>query len=287
MTGVDRLISNYAYHNQGEKAIISRVKPTILKLGGSVITMKEKPFTPNMEVIRRLAQEIREANVSHLILIHGGGSYGHPLAEKYNLTAGYAEPSQLIGFAKTHEAMASLNKLLVEELINSGIPALGMPPSSFMLMEKDEVHLLEWRALMKAIQIGLTPVLYGDVTFDEKKGFNILSGDRIAALLAVRLAAKRIIMATDVDGLYTSDPKIDASAQLVRYLKLEDIERIQVRMEKPRATDVTGGMSRKVLELADPIGRGVEAIIVNGTKPNRVYQALTGGEFVGTRIAKT
>ena len=51
-------------------------KPLILKLGGSVITKKEKKLTPNLEAIKRLAKEIAGAKVFPLIIIHGGGSYG-------------------------------------------------------------------------------------------------------------------------------------------------------------------------------------------------------------------
>ncbi|MBS7631517.1 amino acid kinase, partial [Candidatus Bathyarchaeota archaeon] len=61
----------------------------ILKLGGSVVTEKDKPVTPNKENIKRLSREIAEAGEGELILIHGGGSYGHPVADEYNLSEGY------------------------------------------------------------------------------------------------------------------------------------------------------------------------------------------------------
>jgi len=249
--------------------------------------MKEKPFTPNKKAITRLAEEIKRANVNHLILIHGGGSFGHPLAEKYRLTNGFADPSQLIGFVKTHEAMVSLNKLVVNALIDCDVPAFGMPPSSFMLMRQDRVQILESGSLTKAIEVGLTPVLYGDVAFDLDRGFNILSGDKIAALLAIRLGAEKIVMAVDVDGIHTSDPKVEQSAQLIHHLTLDDLKRLHVNIERSKVSDVTGGMLGKVLELAAAIEKGIEAIIVNGLKPNNVYKALKGEELIGTRIAKT
>ena len=57
----------------------------VLKLGGSVITEKERNLTPNLNSIDRLAREIAEANVKGLMIVHGGGSYGHPLAKQYNI----------------------------------------------------------------------------------------------------------------------------------------------------------------------------------------------------------
>jgi len=110
-------------------------RPIILKVGGSAITRKDKALTPRIGVIKRLAKEIARAKVAPLIVLHGGGSFGHPAAEKYRLTSGLDDPSQLIGFVETHEAMVSLNRLVVNALIENGVPALGMPPSSFMLMK--------------------------------------------------------------------------------------------------------------------------------------------------------
>jgi len=261
-------------------------KPTILKLGGSAITEKGTPLTPSMSVIRRLAREVSEAEVSPLILIHGGGSFGHPLAEKYRLKEGFRDPSQLVGFSKTHEAMVSLNKLVVEALIEEGIPAFGMPPSSFTVTRMGRVYGLEDKPIRMAIDLGLVPILYGDVTLDLEKGFAILSGDQIAALLAVRLGAERIIMGVDVDGLYTEDPKLNPSARLIQHLTIKDLEEIWRGIRGSSSPDVTGGMMGKILELIPPIKRGAKALIVNALKPRNVYKALKGEPGIGTEITK-
>jgi len=46
----------------------------VLKLGGSVVTVKDEPKTPHMDNIKRLAEEIKAAWPTPLILVHGGGS---------------------------------------------------------------------------------------------------------------------------------------------------------------------------------------------------------------------
>ena len=60
----------------------------LLKLGGSLLTNKNKPFSIREDVVRNAVQQIIEAN-DKLILIHGGGSFGHPLAKKYKISKGY------------------------------------------------------------------------------------------------------------------------------------------------------------------------------------------------------
>ncbi|UCH38405.1 MAG: hypothetical protein JSV76_06030, partial [Candidatus Bathyarchaeota archaeon] len=62
---------------EGTNIPVQSEKLTLLKLGGSVITNKEKPCTPNHSVIMRLAHEIKRANITPLVIVHGGGSFGH------------------------------------------------------------------------------------------------------------------------------------------------------------------------------------------------------------------
>jgi len=99
-----------------------------------VITHKEKPLKPNLPAIRRLAKEVASAKLASLILVHGGGSFGHPLAKRYKIKDGFnGKVSQLLGFAKTHQAMLALNKLVVDSLIKEKIPAVAVSPSSFIM----------------------------------------------------------------------------------------------------------------------------------------------------------
>ena len=261
-------------------------QPTVLKLGGSVVTDKEKPLTPNLPAIERLSREISEAKVSRLILIHGGGSFGHPLAKQYALKEGYKEKSQLLGFSKTRQAMATLNRLVVDALIRQNIAAVGLQPSAFVVTSSGRISLIEEKPLRKLLEIGLVPVLYGDAVFDLDLGFTILSGDQLAAFLAVQFGASQIILGIDVDGLYTSDPKSDLSARLIRRITLQELRNMQHDIEEAKVTDVTRGMLGKISELMPAVEKGVPALIVNATKPDNIYKALKGEKVTGTTIVK-
>ncbi len=262
------------------------VKPTVLKLGGSVITNKKKLLTANLRAIERLANEISQAKVSSLILVHGGGSFGHPIAEQYNIADGYVDPSQILGFSKTHQAMTTLNKLVMEALISHNIPAVEVQPSSCVVTKAGRIFNMELKPLKKMLKMGFVPVLYGDAVFDSEKGFAILSGDQLVSSLAIKLGADRIIMGMDEDGLYTKDPKGDRSAPLFDHITLEELKSLKHAIEGSKATDVTGGMLGKMLELTPAIEHEIQALIVNATKPQRVYKALKGDKVIGTIIEK-
>lgn len=262
------------------------VKPTVLKLGGSVITDKEKKLTPNLPAIERLAKEISRANVSPLVLVHGGGSFGHPVAEEYRLAEGYKDSSQIMGFSMTHQAMTKLNKLIVESLINHNIPAVEVQPSSCVVTKAGRIQIIEDRPLRKMLEMGFVPVLYGDTVFDSETGFDILSGDQLVSSLAINLNAHRIVVGVDVNGLYTGDPKTDSAARLIRHVTLEELKKLEHRIEGSKVTDVTGGMLGKIFELKPAVEQGIQTIIVNATESNRVYKALKDEEVVGTVIER-
>ncbi len=263
-------------------------KPTVLKLGGSVITDKAKPFTPNVKAIERLAKEISKANIDPLILVHGGGSFGHPLAKFYAIKDGYrkGDSSQVLGFSETHQAMVTLNKLVAEALIRHNIPAVMLSPSSCVVTKAGRIRTMMLEPLKQLLKQRLVPVLFGDAVLDSDLGFTILSGDQLVAYLAIELNSARIIMGIDVDGLFTSDPKVDASARLINRITLEELRRMLKQVGESKVPDVTGGMFGKVVELLPAVEKGASSFIVNAAKPNNVYMALKGEKTEGTLIER-
>ncbi|RLI22686.1 hypothetical protein DRO54_00460 [Candidatus Bathyarchaeota archaeon] len=269
-----------------ELELNQNIKPTILKLGGSVITRKERPLTPNKRAIRRLAREISRAKVEGLIIVHGGGSFGHPVAKEYEIAEGFKDKSQLIGFSKTSQAMTMLNEMIVEALLNEGIPAVAVRPSSFIVTKHSRIEKADWNVVAKLLELGFVPVLYGDAVLDSAVGFTILSGDQLVAELAIEFNAERVIIAVDVDGIYTADPKVDGSAKLMKSISLEQLKEVEDKIGESKLIDVTGGMLGKINELTRAVMHGIPVLIVNGLKPNKIYKALRRERVVGTLITR-
>ncbi|MDH5684960.1 MAG: isopentenyl phosphate kinase [Hadesarchaea archaeon] len=260
------------------------IRPLIVKLGGSVITDKRRQFTVKRTVLRRLARELTAAKGS-LVLVHGGGSFGHPVASKYKIAEGYGNPRQLIGFALTHRAMEKLNAYVVDALQQAGVPAVAMQPSACAVVENGRIKSMELTPLRKLLKLGLVPVLYGDAVPDLGKGMSILSGDQLVAQLACELGAKRVILGVDVDGVYTVNPKTNKNAKLVQEISLSNWSSVKKRLSSGvGGRDVTGGMAKKVRELLALAERGVEAEIVNAAKPNILRRAILGEVGLGTRV---
>lgn len=265
---------------------LSEVKPTILKIGGSVITDKSKELNVKMQAISRLAEEIKKAQVQNLIIIHGGGSFGHPPAQRYKIKEGFRETTQRIGFSETHHSMTLLNGLFVDALLLHKVPAVSIMPSSCIVTENGRIRRFEDAPLTMMLELGFLPVLHGDAVLDTNLGFTILSGDQLVSVLATRLNAQRIIIGVDVDGLYNSNPKVQKNAKMFKRLRLEELKKLRSQLGKSTACDVTGGMAGKITELLPAIEQQIPVTIVNAEKSNYIFKALKGEGVKGTLIEK-
>ncbi len=262
-------------------------RPIILKLGGSAITDKTQEATPKTEIMNRLAEEIKRADLDNLIIVHGGGSFGHPTAAKYGIKEGYKEdPAQKLGFAETHHIMTVLNGLVMDALIWHEIPAVSVAPSSCFITENCKIKHFDETVFRSMSKLVFTPVLYGDAVLDEKLGFTILSGDQLVAYLAIKYNATKIVVGVDTDGLFDSDPKTNPNAKPYKHLTLAELKQIQPKLGKAAGTDVTGGMAGKMTELIPAIEAGVHVTVTGATKGLSIFRALTDQSVLGTEIDK-
>jgi len=257
----------------------------ILKLGGSVVTHKDRPKTANTDAIKRLASEVATAGPRKLVVVHGGGSYGHPLAKEYDISAGYSSPRQLVGFSLTHQAMVELNRIVVEAFLDAGVPAVSVAPSSFIVTEDRRIVDVDFSIVSRAVESNMVPILYGDAVLDFTRRFTILSGDQLTARLATDLGASRIVFGVDVDGVYTANPKLVKDARLIEELSLSQI-RGMIHIGEALSTDVTGGMLGKINEASAAVDAGVEVQLVNALKPGVINGALQGEKILCTWLRR-
>jgi len=265
---------------------MSEAKPVILKIGGSVITDKNGELAARTEVINRLAEETQKAGVKNLIIVHGGGSFGHPTAQKYGIKEGLRDEAQKVGFAETHHVMTVLNGLVMDALVWHSVPAFSMAPSCCVVTENGRIKLCDDTVLKSLLKMGFVPVLYGDAVLDAKLGFTVLSGDQLVAYMARKFGASKIVIGVDTDGLYDADPKVEKNAKLYSRLTLSELEKVKSKLGGSTASDVTGGMLGKISELIPAVAQGIPVVMVNASKTNRVYKALTGEKVEGTVIEK-
>ncbi|MCD6443430.1 isopentenyl phosphate kinase family protein, partial [Candidatus Bathyarchaeota archaeon] len=247
----------------------------IVKLGGSVITFKDKPLSVNQEVLDRLAEELSASGLSRLIIVHGGGSFGHPLALKYRLQDGYKGPEQREGVVATHRAMLKLNEEVLKALENSGFKPISIPPLASALASSGRLKRLLHEPFVKALELGFTPVTFGDIVFDDTRGFSIISGDSLMTELSSRLRPSKAVFTVDVDGIYAEDPKLHPDAKLFEEMTADDLLNL-VEKTRSKTVDATGGIGLKLKEAYKIASMGLDVYVVNGLKPGRLLKVLKG-----------
>ncbi|NWG09721.1 MAG: isopentenyl phosphate kinase family protein [Nitrososphaerales archaeon] len=250
---------------------MERRKPIIVKLGGALITYKDKPLAINLGVINNIGGALSKSD-SPLILVHGGGSFGHYFAEKYSLTTKPSRASA-VGVSRTRIAMLKLNLKIMDRLHNHGIDPYPLPPSCFVGLTKKSKRDL----FLSLMDQGLTPITYGDVLM-KKRDCYILSGDEITRILSDALRPKRVIFLLNVDGIFWS---LSQSNSPIEELKPEDLREVQLQSV---GMDVTGGMALKLKEALRIARMGIDVIFVNGKDPRRIFKALIGEPSKGTLI---
>lgn len=260
----------------------------ILKIGGSVITKKDSK-TPllDSENLGRIAREIADSTYDKLIIVHGAGSFGHPFAKKYAVGEKIRDEDDLkrkkLGFCITQNSVKNLNAQVCEYLRREGILAVSIQSSSFVLTKNKRITHANLDLIKKYLDSGFVPVLYGDTVLDTDENIKmaILSGDQIIEYLGAHLKPDKVILGSDVDGIYNKNPKKYPDAELMPVVtSSEDLEAV----EGSQTTDVTGGMGGKLQELLNLAEMGIESEILNAGRNNLIKRAINGERGIGTLI---
>ncbi|MFX1562206.1 MAG: isopentenyl phosphate kinase [Promethearchaeota archaeon] len=264
--------------------------PIIIKLGGSIITDKTKPSKPNHEVIDHLAKEIASIKSHSIILVHGGGSFGHFPAEKYQLQKGGKSVRKKLGVTETVSEMTKLGQLILAAFHEIKRPAVPIRSSSIIVSLDGRISHMDLEALRSFLRQGFIPILSGDVVADTVSGFTIMSGDQISMYLARTLNTSHVIFATDVGGIYTDDPKRNPKAHHVPLITPENLEDIleEVAMgTADNAADVTAGMRGKLTEIFKGLPKGCEVLICDLRKAGTLARILSGKRVPCTRLRQS
>lgn len=248
---------------------------TILKLGGSVITDKDRAETLDGEALDAAAAAIADAvtggTVDRLVVVHGGGSFGHHHASDHGVstTEGTHDAS---GALAIHSAMKTLNQFVVSRLHAREVPVLPVHPLSAAARDAGGAGNLSFPldAMETMLDEGFVPVVHGDVVATSGEGVTVISGDEIVTYAARGLDADRVGLCSTVPGV------LDAGDEVIPEIRaFADVESVLGGSDAD--ADVTGGMAAKVRELLD---LGAPASIFG---PDAI-ESFLAGEDAGTTI---
>jgi len=169
--------------------------PVVLKLGGSLITDKNRPETLDDAALAAacdaVASALADGAVDRLVVVHGGGSFGHHHASEHGVstTAGTADAGAVMDI---HSAMTELNRAVLNRLHERDVPAVPVHPLSLSArLEGPDGDLdLPLSSTATLLGEGFVPVLHGDGVATAGAGVTVVSGDELVVELAVGLGAR-------------------------------------------------------------------------------------------------
>lgn len=262
------------------------MKPIVfIKIGGSLITDKTKPFSLKKHALDVICEEIKKAQETRksLIVGHGAGSFAHFPAKKYQTHKGIINEESYRGIAEVADAVAQLNRIVVKKLLEKRVNAVSVSALSTMLAEHHVLKSLCSDSIEAIIKLGLLPVLHGDQIIDTKVGCTIFSTEKVLGYLALHLKHKgypieRIIYCGQTNGVY------DAHGNTIERIDSANFEGYKHVLGGSQGTDVTGGMIHKVEETLALAKQGIPGLIIDGIEHGSLSKAIMGEKVLGTVV---
>lgn len=249
--------------------------PFVLKMGGSLLTRHGRPFEVAEENMRGLAAELAAGVPAEgLVVVVGSGSSGRGLLPVFS--SGRIERRHSHLARRVIGLLSELHERLADALDSAGLPVSPLHAGTLFAVERGRVAGLASEILSAHLTAGRVPLVNGGIVPDLDGDFTIVSSDRMAAEIAAALGARKVIWATDVDGV------LDRNGRLMPLVERATAHRMWDPAEA--ADDPTGAMGGKVAQALELAGRGIESFIVNGTSPGRLRAALRGEQVTGTCI---
>ncbi len=184
------------------------------------------------------------------------------------------------------QALSAIGQPLVMDQYNLALSATNLLGSQVLLTEGDMsdkarrrnlqntlTELLKWKVipiLNENDAVATTEIQFGD-------------NDALASHVAIMMKAERLILMTDVDGLFDDDPKTNPKASLITYRKKVSEAEMKMAHKKSKSAQGTGGMYSKLLA-ADRANRaGIVTHMVRGDWPKNLLE-VASGKAIGTQI---
>ncbi len=249
----------------------------VVKVGTS--TLAHKTGNLNIRRVEELCKVLSDLkNAGHQIVLVSSGAIGMGLSK----LGVHDKPSDI----PTKQAAAAVGQCELmytyDKLFSEYNHTVGQILLTGADVENEERHTNFKNTVYRLLELGALPVINENdsIATDE---IVIGDNDTLGAIVATSVDADLMIILTDINGLYTADPRKDANASLIG-----EVTQITAEIENlggDSGTKLgTGGMKTKVSAARIATDAGIDVVITNGKTPEVMYNIVDGGDFTGTRF---
>lgn len=253
---------------------IQSAKRIVVKVGTSTLAHSTGKLNLNrMEVLVRQLTDLQNQGREVVLVTSGAVGVGQG---RLGLTV-------RTGTIVERQALAAVGQGLLMQIYEKLFSEYGQTVAQILLTRSDigdrKRYLNARNTILTLLKYQVIPIINENdsVATEELK---IGQNDALSALVAGLIEADLLILLSDVDGLYTKDPKIDGSAELIPVIT--DITPEIVSMAGGAGSKLgTGGMVTKLEAAKMAMAAGISMILMNGSDPSRI-QLIFSGKPAGT-----
>ncbi|MBW4583196.1 MAG: glutamate 5-kinase [Tildeniella nuda ZEHNDER 1965/U140] len=251
----------------------------VVKIGTSSLTQPETGRLA-LATIASLVEVLSHLRLQgHRVVLVSSGAVGVGCAR-----LGMTERPRAIALK---QAVAAVGQGRLIRIYDDFFSSLQQPIAQVLLTRSDLVQRNSYlnieRTFQQLLQLEVIPIVNENdtVAVDELKfGDN----DTLSALVANLVRADWLFLLTDVDRLYSADPRSDPDAQpIIRVSQMDQLKDLQIKMGDHGSRWGTGGMITKIAAAQIATGAGVRTVITDGRYPRNLEKILQG-EAIGTQF---
>ena len=252
-------------------------KRIVVKVGTS--TLAHKTGKLNIRRVERLVKILADlSNSGREIILVSSGAMGLGMGKLGYLKKPTDTPSkQALAAVGQCELMYMYDKMFGEY----NIVVAQLLLTKYILLEERKSNVEN--AVNKLLEQGVIPIVNENdtVAIDELE-LEMGENDSLAATIAAVAKADALVILSDIDGLFDDDPKKNNDARLISVVK--DIDNNIKAIAKGSGSKLgTGGMATKIKAAEIASQAGIDTVIMNGKKPEKLYD-LFEGKQIGTRF---
>lgn len=251
----------------------------LLKLGGSLVTFKDRDRSVNDQALDRALGEIARARDggARIVVAHGSGSFGHRAAIEEDFARLASSSRRVTSGARIQEAVRALHSHIQGAALRRGLPFWSLPPSAACVSRNGSISVETLGpAIHAALDCGAVPLLCGDAICDEDVGVRIASTEEILLHLWTDVLKPAGIRARAV-WAGTTDGILDVTGTTVADVTAEAALALAGPSQAP---DVTGGMLLRVRTVLALMAAGCGSLLVNGLRDGEIASAILDPEAI-------
>jgi len=239
----------------------------VAKIGTSSIT--DDSGAISHPAIAKLTGEINAVrSAGHEVLVVSSGAVAAGVA-----ALGFdARPTDM----RTLQAVSAVGQSRIMRVYNDDLASFDLVGAQVLVDPHDFVDRTQYlharETLGRLLELGCVPIINeNDAIANDELRYG--DNDRLAALVAHSVSADVLVLLTDLDGLYTADPRSDASAELIELVESDD-PLLSISASANGSGRGSGGMASKLAAARIASWSGVRTVIANAARPDVLADAV-------------